>query len=414
MTALANQIWRLDNLGQWVSPGRVSAVPPPLPGASLRVARVAVSTVAPATATYIRPSGAGFYRYEDLGVANLQAGIDKVATYSAGANGQKTLTLPNGVFEANSYPQPSDLNPAYLGFLVPSGVSIVGSGPGTVLQVKPNTVTAAQASKWASPSTPSGSNYALATILFNGGSPQLGQFTLRGTSQKIDGTGNQVYYNGMNVRSAVNAVLTDIWVDSVPGHLNSPPGETFGLNIFKCSGTQLTRVEVDGTDKSGTRGIPATQKISAAGIGINNSTNTTADDCYVHDTGFSHGIAIYQSNTVITNQFKAINCGTGSASGGGGGTSGDGINVEQSTDTHHHYPTLGGNSLSAVRLYGQINSTQYSGDTGTHYFDHVTIFKGPFLDGRVDSGPFVIRIDNAQTTYPQVTSSPTPTYDRRP
>ena len=396
------QVYRLAS-GIWTSSNGGSYIPPFLSPTG-RVSRVrALSTSAPIIppVTYTRPTGTGYYAIEDLGVGlDLRAAFAAVGAQSGtipGVGG-KALTLPIGVFVVDGFSQSSD----YLGVLTPTNVGLIGSGPNTVIQVNPNSITAHQAATWVPPPTPLGTTNQLNVILFPSATVPItiAQFRVQGTSQRVGGTGTNYTYNGLRTNNCVGPVLTDLWVKGIPGFLNSPPGETFGINIYRGSGAILTRVETDGRDLDGSIQGIAGAKIGAAGIGLNTTSNTSLTDCWTHHTGFSHGLAIYQSPDTTTTRHRAEYCGTGNGSGATGGTVGVGLNCEQSNRSIHHSPTLGFNTLAQMRYYG-TTSGSFAGDTTGHTIDGLVLS---------DGGSLTIRIDNAQTSHPTLTTSPTPTY----
>ncbi len=133
-----------------------------LPGAGLGSAsaseavavRLASSSAPVRTqALMTRPTGAGIYAIENLGItgwdtlpgaAGLTKALAKVATLAAAPDGTRTLTLPEHVFSFNGFSQSAN----YLGLLVPASVGIVGSGAGTIIEVAQDSMTQAQSDSW--------------------------------------------------------------------------------------------------------------------------------------------------------------------------------------------------------------------------------------------------------------------------
>ncbi|GGL87357.1 hypothetical protein [Nakamurella endophytica] len=343
-----------------------------------------------------RPTGETYFPIEDLGVGNnIQAALNKVAKLAAAP----TLTLPAGVFEAIGFSQSAD----YIGILIPPNVSLIGSGRDTILRVRPDTVTAAQVQRWVPPTYPLGTTNGLQVIRAARGSIPitLSNFTVDGTVQRPAGSSTKTLYNGLVLANCPSPTLSNLLVRGIPGNLNSPPGETFSINILGGSGASFYNVEVDGRDAvTGT-------KIAGCGVGINSTSNVVMYDCNLHDMGYSHGISFWQSTDVTTYNLRSEFNGVGRENGGGGGTSGTGINSEKSRNTVHFAPRLGGNSLSSMRYWGSpLSSTDArSGDTGGH-----RVVNAVLTDGK----PFVVRLDRAQATRPLLTSCPTPVWDRRP
>jgi hypothetical protein len=402
-----------------------------------------------------RPSGPGFYPIETLNVAatgvmapyDVQAAIEKISGsgYPAGSNGTKTLTLPEGTFSAPGFQRPlpgGDGNQGpFLGFLVPAGVSIVGSGQNTILQIEPDSITQSvynyrmlynPVNADAANGKPVGGElifpdtFLLSIIRFNGGSPKSGQFTVRGTQQRVDGTGKLGYYAGISFVNTTNATATDIWVDGIPAFLNGPPGESMSIVGTGGSGLTFTRCHVDGLDKSGTQPdrstIPQSARYSSdsgagknrqsgCGFGLNSTTNVKMYDCDAQNMGYSHGVSFYKCTTVETWNFKSINNGTGSVNGGGGGSSGDGINHEDTQNSIHHAPVIGGCSLTDLRYW----SDSAYGDTTGHYVYDLVKLPGPWSPNtEPDQGHTRIRLDRVQNTPPTLVNCPTAAPVRNP
>ena len=336
---------------------------------------VATASVVPA---FSRPTGAGIYAYENLGVSGNNLISAMAAAMSAArrqAVSRPTLTLPAGIFETTGFGQSAN----NCGFLVPENLSIVGSGPATVLRVAENSLTSAQA----------GVPLKL-MILPKGAGSTLAQFTLQGTAQRGK------IYEGINVYGCASPQLRDIRVTGIPGNFNSPPGETFGININGGSGARLYRVEVDGRDSTG-------KKVGACGIGMNNSSNIEVHESYTHHMGYSHGISIWQSTGVTTWNHVSEYNGTALSAGGSYGSLGAGINHEKSENTTHYSLRLGFNTHSELRYYGipYKSSDPHSGDTKGHRVSTLTL---------TDTDGFRIRMDNTQSTVPALTTCPTPHY----
>ena len=336
------------------------------------------SSVASAAPQLARPVGSGIFAYENLGVRGMDLKAGMAAAMAAGKRvgiRTPTLTLPAGVFSTVGFGQSAN----NCGFLVPDGLSLVGSGPGTVIRVADNSVTSSQM----------GVNLK-AMIVPNGRGVRIAQFTLQGTPQRGK------IYEGINLSRCSGAILQDIKVTGIPGNFNSPPGETFSVNVNGSSGSRLYRIEVDGRDGSG-------KKVTACGIGINNTSNIELHECYTHHTGFSHGVSIWQSSDVQSWNHRSEYNGTALNEGGSYGSLGAGINHEKSRDCVHHALTLGYNSHSELRYYAvpYRSSDPKSGNTTGHSVETLRL---------TDGGEFKIRLDNSQTTLPRLSSTPPPKF----
>ena len=336
------------------------------------------SASGPALGMLARPTGNGVYAYENLGVS----GNNLIAAMSAAMSAARrqgvarpTLTLPSGIFETRGFGQSAN----NCGFLVPENLSIVGSGLSTVLRVAENSLTSSQAK------TP-----LKLLIVPKGMGTLLAQFTLQGTAQ-----GGKIY-EGINVYRGSAPQLRDIKVTGIPGNFNSPPGETFGININGGSGARLYRVEVDGRDTKN-------RQVGGCGIGINNSSGIEMHDSYTHHMGFSHGVSIWQSTDVSTWNHRSEYNGTALSAGGTYGSLGSGINHEKSRDTIHRSLQLGNNTHSELRYYAtpSRSSDAFSGNTTGHRVNTVAL---------TDTDGFRVRMDNTQSTLPALTSCPPPHY----
>lgn len=124
----------------------------------------------------------------------------------------------------------------------------------------------------------------------------LSGFTLRGTDQ------GHLYNGFMFYDAADGSTMTDCRVHGIPGRDSVPPGETFGINVYRSNRVTLTRVEVDGRrPEDGTR-------VGAANVGVNYSSDFTMTDCYSHHTAYSHGVTCYEVKNVTLNRVRAEDC----------------------------------------------------------------------------------------------------------
>ena len=342
-----------------------------------------------------RPTGPALFAIEDLGVGHdLQAALNKVARLAA----SPTLTLPIGAFECRGFAQ----SRGYIGFLVPPNVSLIGSGRGTIVRVAANTVTPEQVERWVPPDRPLGTSNSLQVVrVVAGRSPvTLSNLSIQGTPQTNPGSGRAITFHGLCVARCPSPTLSDLYLRGVPGSLNSPPGETFGVNLLGGSGASLYNVEVDGRVVGGSR------KVGGCGIGVNSSSGVMLYACSTHDMGYSHGISFWQSSNVTTYGLRSYNNGTGTANGGGGGSSGAGINHEKTRSSQHFAPQLSGNSLAVLRYWASARKTGdgRSGDTTGHTVANAAI---PASDR------FTIRIDGEQSSTPVLVGCPAPAVSYR-
>ncbi|GEM_PF-5564075 len=260
---------------------------------------------------YTRPTGPNTVRYEDL-----QAGGDTIREVLAKVPSGKLLTLPPGTFNFNGFTARNN----QCGLTVPSTIlGIAGSGiDQTIIRMTPSSSTSAGLvpPQSAAPST----NQIYLMDMFNGSNQLLQGFTLEGTDQGH-------LYGGMFISTA-NATLSDLKVTGIPGDANTPPGETFGINVYNCSGMVGERLEVSGIRTSDS------VNVGAAPFGFNSASNATLTDCYFHDN-WTSTFALWQSNAITTYNTRSLNNGSGS-----GIHSAHGINHERCYDITHWNPTV--------------------------------------------------------------------------
>lgn len=107
------------------------------------------------------------------------------------------------------------------------------------------------------------------------GSRIVAGFTLRGTDQGH-------LYNGLRISQTTDVDVRDVDVIGIPGSDSSPPGETFGINDYRTSGSRYIRVHVDG------------RRLGAAGFGANGSSRIEVVDSVFENNRYSHGATFYQ------------------------------------------------------------------------------------------------------------------------
>jgi len=297
------------------------------------------------------------------------------AAAAVAALGGGTLVAPEGVFECDGFAQYEGT----CGFHLPAGVGLVGAGPGTQLRVRPRSMTAAQRATIpaASPSRPT--NQLNVVTAAGGAGTVFADFAVHGSDQ--DGA----LYNGLRLSRIAAPTVRDVLVRGIPGDLNSPPGETFGVNVYRSDGARLTRVEVDGRDDAGRR-------VGAAGIGTNSVTDVELRDCSAHHLAHSHGLAMWQTERLTSWGFAASDNG-----GPSGGHAAAGLNHERSSRCVHHAPRLGRNTLCEVRYWSDRS------DTGGHELHDLVM---------VDDGPLDIWLSREQHTAPELVDCPPPVYTR--
>ena len=114
-------------------------------------------------------------------------------------------------------------------------------------------------------------------------------FTLLGTDQ-----GSGYTYNGFVLDHTVRHHLHDVLVRAVPGYKNYPPGETFGINLYRDTDSLVENVEIDGAG------------VSAAPIGTNSSTRVTYRNVNAHDCPFST-VTFWDTDTITVDGLRSVN-----------------------------------------------------------------------------------------------------------
>lgn len=253
-----------------------------------------------------RPTGSNYVTYESL-YATGNTFKDVLAKVPG-----KVLTLPAGEFTWSGFNM-GYIDGLRLGNGGYTGVKgIVGSGADqTVLKQVANTTT--NSSYIASETSRIGTN-PTNLIQFNGiTAPECAAFKLVGTPQN----GNE--YNGIRFQSCTDPVINSMhFLGANPGSKNAPPGETFGLNVYKSPRARLTNSEFDGRDEGGTR-------VCASPFGWNGTSDAYVKNCNTHHalTGMP---TWWQTVNVWVEDVISYSNGTA-----GGGLSGQGFNLERAS-----------------------------------------------------------------------------------
>ncbi len=332
---------------------------------NLRVDKVSVSsptTTPPATSglwqptdlgkvVWSRPSGAEYVTWESLvgtAAANAQKAAPNTpviltASFMKSIAGNKILSLPKGIFEAeNGYTTYVNKNMMGIGSGYASGLrGIVGSGSHSTPGAGGAETIIRMHGKVAGPAA-----FGNLIVANKVDSPYFGGFSLHGTQTRGDG----VYHGGLMISNCTGKpIIERLYMKDVsPGYGNSPPGETFGINVFRSANTTIRDTEIDGRDFSGNRTM-------ASPIGWNTVVNDTStvnvQRVYTHH-GLTGMLTFWETTNIITEDYYTYSWPTGT-----GALSGSGINHEQSGGRIRHYrPRLflnGANSNGPVRgAYG--------------------------------------------------------------
>lgn len=320
-----------------------------------------------------RPTGAAYVRYEDLYINGdtLQQTLNR-------CTGNRIVTFPEGDFVfrdfANGY-----VDGIRLGSGGATGCrGLVGSGRGTVFKMA-----AGSSTKQTQGNTTTGTNPCMLITTGNVTSPVLQNFTLLGTDQGH-------FYNGIQVGTSPDALVDGLYLKGAsPGFANYPPGETFGISLWRSPRAYVRNVEVDGRNEAGTR-------VSASPIGWNTTTDALIEDSYLHHA--VAGMLTFWETTNITSRNVRVEY-NGS---GGGKLSGTGINHENSGGVIRHYNP----SILIDRASG--NSGLHMSLQNAHQNEPDVQVIEPIFDAGPTAGCFSLMVSN---NYPggaqQQTSMPT-------
>lgn len=161
------------------------------------------------------------------------------------------------------------------------------------------------------------------------GSPVLSGFTLQGTDQGH-------LYNGLRVHRTKDARVRDVRVAQIPGNNDVPPGETFGINDYRTTGSVYERVEVDG------RGV------GASGFATNRSADVTVRNGFFHDQRAAHGATFWRTDTVTLVDVEATRNG------------GAGLNFERDRGVITIIrPLLDANAVADLRIASDLGSARF-------------------------------------------------------
>jgi outer membrane biosynthesis protein TonB len=235
----------------------------------------------------------------------------------------KILKLPAGVFETSNFK-----NVSYA-INVPSTVlGVVGEGNDTIIRIKPNTSTYG----YSVPTQGTGQTNQLYILRMNNGAT-VGTKAQVLSDLWIQGTEQGHLYNGVMVGKASDGTtVKNVLITGVPGDAGSPPGETFGLNLWQTNRSIVRDIEIDGYRWAGDSFASRVKgaKVGSSPIGYNNADDAKLYNAYTHDskTGMP---TFWQSNRAETWNLQSINNNAG-------------INHEESWDIVHHEPVITGSA----------------------------------------------------------------------
>lgn len=326
------------------------------------------------------PTGAGIYTYQQTGQSTIQAASAWVAGKPANPlTGQRILTFPAGTYTI----VPNFAGATNAACVLSTKVSHQGQGPKyTIWQVNG---TFAPGSQDPLPTSGTNSLYVVkqdggSNLFFRGIQIDAATFPIVDTRPTLPGGGTNtqfnkaIPYNIMRSHNAATPTIQEVKIIGGQGTGNTPPGETFSFNLWACTNGQFIDCEIDGVGKA------------AALFGVNGNQNgspVTFTRCYAHDSGHSHGFAMFQAGVVNRTDCRSDRNGFGT-----GGSGGVGFNNEGSGPVNALRDSSTGNSLDGYRFEaGPI-------DGGANITNHR-------LTNCVSSGsPFALRTEKLQTSLP--------------
>jgi len=239
------------------------------------------------TASYgVRPSGSGIVPYETLPYkGSVSATANQVPSIS------QVSFLP-GVFEFVDFADARSNNYGFGAYFQPQVGGLRASGVDqTIFQMRPNSST--RASEIPAQSTGATNNLSLIRIGGSGSivrSPILSDFTLLGTEQGH-------LYNGLLLYYATNAQIMRVKIKHIPGNASSQPGETFGGNDYRSTGSKYSFMEFDGDG------------VGASGFGGNLGSNLLITDSVSKNNPYSAGFTCNTYTDITYRRVVAIDNG---------------------------------------------------------------------------------------------------------
>lgn len=326
------------------------------------------------------PTGPGIYTYAATGQSTIQAASAWVAGQPANVFGVRILTFPAGTYTiVPDFGGPTGSNAACV--LSPK-VNHIGQGRAfTIWQVNGTFRAGTQDPL---PTTGTNSLYVIkqdggASLTFQGIGIDAATFPIIDlrTLNNAGGANAQINkaipYNVMRMHNQSNPIARDMKIIGGQGTANTPPGETFSFNLWACTNAQFFDCEIDGVGKAGAL---------FGANGNNNGSPVSFTRCYAHDSGHSHGFAMFQVGVVNRTDCRSDDNGFGT-----GGSAGAGYNNEGSGPVNAVNDMGTGNTLALYRF--EAGPVDGGANLTTHKLTNCT-----------GSGPYAIWTEKLQTSQP--------------
>ena len=315
-----------------------AVVKPPPPPTTIWQPTDLANTITP----YSRPSGQGFVRWEDVvgatEAARQQASPNTptLLTQALLANSllnNAVLTLPKGEFRfPDGHSLPNAVSWGFGAIYGNSCKGLAGSGAGGI-QNHPSKTVLRQLT------TVTAGETATLIRLDSLQDPYFAGLSLIGNQTRDD----TVYHTGVMVAKCTGRpVLEHLYLRGFsPGYASYPPGETFGLNIYRSNNTVLRDSETDGRDQAGHRTCASPWGWNTV---VNDDPNLVhVARCYAHH-GRCSMLTFWETTNITTQDYYSFSWASGTGNQGGAA-----INHEQSGGKIRHYrPRLFQNSTRSA------------------------------------------------------------------
>lgn len=206
-------------------------------------------------ASWVRKSGTGYVRYEDLHVTGdtIQQTLNRLTT-------DAVVTFPPGLFQFTDFAVST-----YYGIVFSNHIlGISGSGmTGANATIFEMVTGSSTKGGYAASLTTSDVNLLhLMTTASGLNNVELSGFHLRGTEQSH-------WYNGIHMQKNQKYLIDNVLISGIPGAAPTPPTETFALNILGAGGDAgvVQNSQIDGRryDSNNTPG----SRVSSSLLGVN-------------------------------------------------------------------------------------------------------------------------------------------------
>lgn len=248
--------------------------------------------------TYVRPSGAGYVRWEDLYNPgdNLQAVMDR-------AGPTAILTFPADEIPVGVDFYPDGSSKGYKSVVRLTCRGLAGSGEGRTRLVMPKTTSKTQSTPTSGPPLAK-----LIDMSARTQNPYFGGFTLA-AEDVLGANGLPLLFNGITTAGTGLLVEHLDLQHAHRGNKNAPPGETGGLATVQVTGGVIRDVTIDCRDDSGAR-------VGTSPFMGNNTTNLLIERLHAHHA-YAGTVTFWRCSGITTRRLRSERNGSGDGSGVG-------------------------------------------------------------------------------------------------